>query len=406
MSASLTTAKEQAIKNKAKKGKATKSSSKSLTPTSKASVACSIPTTDYSNRITNVNMLGDPIVYTCIKVLAESIASTPLEVYNNNTHQKATDFYLYRLLKRAPNELQTPFEVLQWLMIDYYRYGYALAATPRDPKTKQIIGIYPLPADQVAVSADDNGNTFYIYNDFAFENFDMLKIVNFFDRGLVGSSLLDYQRNTLGTSAATEAFAAESFSRGTFPAGIALVKADTTREELLELKTRFKEEFSGTSNAGAVLMSAALDDYKPFAISNDSAQMIDARKYNRSLIAGLFRVPAHLINDLEKATFSNVEHLDLSFVKHTLRPIAKNIEQRLNLTLLTDSESENYNIAFNFDAMLRGDMVSRTQALTSQVQTGLRTINEARALENLPPLPSGDTLRNNAALVPSLQQEQ
>lgn len=406
MSASLTTAKEQAIKNKAKKDKATKSSSKSLTPTSKASVACSIPTTDYSNRITNVNMLGDPIVYTCIKVLAESIASTPLEVYNNNTHQKATDFYLYRLLKRSPNELQTPFEVLQWLMIDYYRYGYALAATPRDPKTKQIIGIYPLPADQVAVSADDNGNTFYIYNDFAFENFDMLKIVNFFDRGLVGSSLLDYQRNTLGTSAATEAFAAESFSRGTFPAGIALVKADTTREELLELKTRFKEEFSGTSNAGAVLMSAALDDYKPFAISNDSAQMIDARKYNRSLIAGLFRVPAHLINDLEKATFSNVEHLDLSFVKHTLRPIAKNIEQRLNLTLLTDSESENYNIAFNFDAMLRGDMVSRTQALTSQVQTGLRTINEARALENLPPLPSGDTLRNNAALVPSLQQEQ
>ena len=171
-------------------------------------------------------------------------------------------------------------------------------------------------------------------------------------------------------------------------------------EELQELKQRFKEEFGSTANVGSVLISAALKDYKPFSISNEDAQMLEARKFNRSIIAGLFRVPAHLINDLEKATFSNVEHLDLSFVKHTLRPIAKNFEQRLNLTLLTDEQAEQFNISFNFDGLMRGDLVSRTNAFAQQIQCGIRDVNEVRELENLPARKGGDVLTQNAAQKP------
>ncbi len=382
------------------KSATTKPKQKSIIQTSKSSVAFSIPATQYANRLNAENIFSDPFVFSCVKVLAESLASTPLELYESDG-TKAKDFYLFTLLKRKANELQTPYEVLLWLVIDYYRYNYCIAFCPRDKQTNQVIGIYPLPANEVEIKQVATGEIFYLYGDYAFEEDEILKVINFFDRGITGTSLLDYQKNTLGTSAATETFAAESFSKGTFPAGICIINDGTTLEELKELKTRFKEEFSGGGNAGAVLMSAALKDYKPFSISNDEAQMIDARKFNRSLIAGLFRVPAHLINDLEKATFSNVEHLDLSFVKHTLRPIAKNFEQRLNLTLLTDEEAKKYDISFNFDALLRGDLLSRTQAVCQQVQAGLRDINEGRELLNLPPRVGGEILRANAALKPT-----
>lgn len=391
---------ETKARKKAQDKKALKQSkSSSLLPSAKSSVAFNIPLINYANLITPDTLMGDPFVYTCIKVLAESIASTPLEIYSTDSLTKAKDFYLYKILKRQANETQTPFEVLQWLLIDYYRYNYCIAACPRD-ENKKVIGIYPLPADKVSTFKLEDGSLIYRYIDFVFEESEIIKVVNFFDRGITGSKLTDLQKNILATSMATESFAGESFSKGTFPAGIAMVEDGTTLEELQELKQRFKEEFGGTANAGAVLMSSALKDYKPFSISNESAQMLDARKFNRSVIAGLFRVPAHLINDLEKATFSNVEHLDLSFVKHTLRPIAKNFEQRFNLTLLTDEEAEHYNITFNFDALMRGDFASRTDALCKRIQSGINTTNEVRALENLPPIHGGDTLRSNAALTP------
>ena len=393
-----TKARKNQIKLKVKSGSINNRQNASLLPSSKSSVACSIPKVNYANLITPDSMLSDPFVYSCIKVLAESIASTPLEIYNTDTVKKAKDFYLYKLLKRQANEYQTPYEVLQWLLIDYYRYNYCIAACPRD-ENGNVVGIYPLPANLVEAIRDEDGTVYYCYSDFLFEENEILKVINFFDRGISGTALVDTQRNTLATSQATESFAAESFSRGTFPAGIAVIEDGTTLEELQELKQRFKEEFGSTANVGAVLMSAALKDYKPFSISNEDAQMIEARKFNRSIIAGLFRVPAHLINDLEKATFSNVEHLDLSFVKHTLRPIAKNFEQRLNLTLLSDEEAEHYNISFNFDALMRGDLTSRTNAFCQQIQSGIRDINEVRELENLPPKEGGDILKANAALI-------
>lgn len=391
-------------KSKKLKKATTKSTPKARKKTSikqsqKASLSCTIPTTNYATRLSPENFLGDPFVYTCIKVLAESIASTPLEIYNTSDYKKAKDFYLYKKLKRQANESQTPYEVLQWLLIDYYRYNYCIAVCPRDEEGK-IVGIYPLPADKVTTSTDEDGTVYYIYGEFVFEESEVLKVVNFYDRGITGNSLIDYQKNTFANSAATESFATESFSKGTFPAGIAVVSDGCTLEELQELKQRFKEEFGSTANVGSVLISAALKDYKPFSISNEDAQMLEARKFNRSIIAGLFRVPSHLINDLEKATFSNVEHLDLSFVKHTLRPIAKNFEQRLNLTLLTDEQAEQFNISFNFDGLMRGDLVSRTNAFAQQIQCGIRDVNEVRELENLPARKGGDVLTQNAAQKP------
>lgn len=391
-------------KSKKLKKATTKSTPKARKKTSikqsqKASLSCTIPTTNYAARLSPENFLGDPFVYTCIKVLAESIASTPLEIYNTDDYKKAKDFYLYKKLKRQANESQTPYEVLQWLLIDYYRYNYCIAVCPRDEEGN-IVGIYPLPADKVTTSTDEDGTVYYIYGEFVFEESEVLKVVNFYDRGITGNSLIDYQKNTFANSAATESFATESFSKGTFPAGIAVVSDGCTLEELQELKQRFKEEFGSTANVGSVLISAALKDYKPFSISNEDAQMLEARKFNRSIIAGLFRVPAHLINDLEKATFSNVEHLDLSFVKHTLRPIAKNFEQRLNLTLLTDEQAEQFNISFNFDGLMRGDLVSRTNAFAQQIQCGIRDVNEVRELENLPARKGGDVLTQNAAQKP------
>ncbi len=349
--------------------------------------------------INSDNALNDPFVYSCINVLSESIASLPLTIRLNN--QEVQDFYLYKLLKLRPNEEQSIYEVLQWLTIDYYRYGVAFAFCPRDKFSNEIIGIYPLPANMVKPFRDENSNVFYGYKDWVFEAKDVVVLRNFYCRGIEGNAQIDLQKNTLGISAATEAFAGSSYTKGLFPSGFVSLKDNSTQEELEELKDQFLSKFSGANNAGNILLSSCINDYKPFAIDNTKAQMIESRKFNRSIIAGLYRVPAHLINDLEKSTFSNVEHLDISFVKHTLRPICKNFEQKLNSVLLTEDELlSGYNISFNLDAMLRGDLLSRTQAESQAIQNGLKTINEVRSLEGLPPVEGGDILRTNSSLMP------
>lgn len=339
-------------------------------------------------------------MFACIRVLSESVACTPLEIYDRETKEKAREFYLYDFVKYAANEETTPYELKQWALIDYYRKGYCIILAPRDNEGR-VAGLYPLPAAKVsAVREKDSGELFYLYAGLAIPSEFIVCVKSFFEGSVLGSSVVEWQRDTLGTSKATEDFAAESFGKGTFPSGLVLAEEEASEEDLKSLKDRFSKEFSGSANAGSVIISNAVKDFKQLKISNLDAQMIESRKFMRSVIAGLFRVPAHLINDLEKATFSNVEHLDLSFVKHTLRPIAKNFEERFNFTLLTKEERKRYYFEFNFNDLLRGDLLSRVQALSQGINNGLYTPNEGRAADNRPPKPGGDRLYINSSIRP------
>jgi HK97 family phage portal protein len=133
---------------------------------------------------------------------------------------------------------------------------------------------------------------------------------------------------------------------------------------------------------------------------NDDAQWLETRKYTRSEIAGIYRVPAHMINDLDKATFSNIEQQSLDFSKFCITPWCVRIEEALNRTLFTDAERGRFEVKFNLNGLERGDLASRTQAYATARQNGWMTANEIRALEDLNPIDGGDELLINGNMVP------
>lgn len=366
-------------------------------PTGKSTASFSASKVDLTVRPNE--LLHNPYFFACVRVLAESIAGTPLEIYDLDTRAKARDFYLYDIIKHRPNEYLTPFEVWQWLMIDCLRYGRGIAFAPRDKENK-IVGIYPVPGDRVSVKETENHNLVYCYNGFEFPYDWTLRISDILCDNILGNSILHYQNDTLGISKVTEEFAGNSFSKGVFPSGFIKTPDDIGQEDLTALKEKIRQEFSGSANAGSIIVSSAIEEFKPFQISNQASQMLESRKFDRSVICGFMRVPAHLINDLEHATFSNVEHLDIAFVKHTLRPLARKIEQRALLSLLTAEERAKYFFEFNFNDLLRGDLASRIEALSKGINNAIYTSNEARKFENLPPLDGGDTLMVNSSLKP------
>ena len=173
------------------------------------------------------------------------------------------------------------------------------------------------------------------------------------------------------------------------PGGVLSYEGNLNDEQLQRLKASWESAFSG-ANVGKTAVLEGGSKYQPITISPADAQLLETMKFNRSEIAGIFRVPAHLINDLEKATFSNIDQLSLEFVMFTLTPWLSRIEQAMNWRLFLPHERGEYFVEFVTDGLLRGDVKSRYEAYRTAINSGLKSINEVRSLENLPPIENGD----------------
>ena len=146
-----------------------------------------------------------------------------------------------------------------------------------------------------------------------------------------------------------------------------------------------KSRYAGAINSGEIPILEEGMELKTIGLSHEDAQFLESRKFNRSEIAGIYNVPAHMINDLEKATFSNIEHQSLQFVQHSLGPWIVNLEQEMELSLLTEEEQEIYFIRFLVDGLLRGDIKTRWEAHTKARNIGALSANEIRELEDRNP---------------------
>ena len=219
--------------------------------------------------------------------------------------------------------------------------------------------------------------------------------------GLLGYSPVGLARETLGMAKATENYGARFFANDSRPGGVLQLDGQLSPDAIDRLKMSWETAHSnamGNSHRVAVLENGL--KWQSIGMPNDDAQWLETRKYTRSEIAGIYRVPAHLINDLDKATFSNIEHLGLEFAKHCIRPWCVRIEEALNRTLFTESERGRLEVKFNLNGLERGDLASRTQAYAVFRQNGLMTANEIRALEDLNPIEGGDELLVNGNMIP------
>lgn len=334
-------------------------------------------------------------VYACVRVLAEAVAGLPLHLFRlkgNAGKEKATDISLYFLLHDEPNPEMTSFIFRETLMCHLLLWGNAYAQIIRNGKG-EVVALYPLMANKMTVDRDENGTLYYEYQvsksdaptlkngRVRLSPSEVLHIPGLGFDGLVGYSPIAMAKNALGMAMATEEYGAAFFKNGANPSGILSMPGVVKDPE--KIRQSWEQGFGGSQNSNKVAILEEGMTYTPISISPEAAQFLETRKFQIDEIARIFRVPPHMIGDLEHATFSNIEHQSLEFMTYTLRPWLVRFEESMQRSLLLPEQKKDYLIRFNVDGILRGDYESRMRGYATGIQNGIFSVNDVRRLEDM-----------------------
>ena len=353
-------------------------------------------------------------VYSCVRILSETIAGLPLHVYlYNDSGGKEKDLKhpLYKLLHDEPNPEMTSFAFRETLMSHLLLWGNAYAQIIRNA-SGEVIALYPLMPNRMTVDRDSKGRLYYLYNrssedaptlgkesQIYLDPSDVLHIPGLGFDGLVGYSPIAMAKNAVGLAIATEEYGAKFFANGAAPGGV--LEHPGTIKDPQKVKESWNEAYRGSANAHRVAVLEEGMKYQPIGISPEQAQFLETRKFQINEIARIFRIPPHMLADLEKSSFSNIEQQSLEFVKYTLDPWVVRWEQGMCRALLRESEKPTVFIKFNVDGLLRGDYASRMTGYATARQNGWMSANDIRELENLDRIPTelgGDLYLINGAM--------
>ena len=341
-------------------------------------------------------------VYSCVRILSEAVAGLPLHLYkytDSGGKAMALDHSLYRLLHDEPNPEMSSFVFRETLMTHLLLWGNAYAQIIRNGKN-EIVALYPLMPNKMSVDRDENGRLYYTYyrgSDEAIKNkefsvtlqpSDVLHIPGLGFDGLVGYSPIAMAKNAIGMAIACEEYGAKFFANGAAPGGV--LEHPGTIKDPQRVRESWQSTFGGSGNANKIAVLEEGMKYTPIGISPEQAQFLETRKFQINEIARIFRVPPHMVGDLEKSSFSNIEQQSLEFVKYTLDPWVIRWEQSIQRSLLSKDEKAVYFVKFNLEGLLRGDYQSRMNGYAIGRQNGWMSANDIRELENLDRIPAED----------------
>jgi len=354
-------------------------------------------------------------VYSCVRILSEAVAGLPLHLYqytDKSSKEKAVENPLYFLLHDEPNTEMTSFVFRETLMTHLLLWGNAYSQIIRNGKG-EVMGLYPLMPDRMTVNRDEKGRLYYEYmvsSDDAktlkdgtvrLSPYDVLHIPGLGFDGLVGYSPIAMAKNAIGLAIAAEEYGSKFYANGATPSGI--LEYPGTVKEPDKVRESWNAGFGGSSNAHKIAVLEEGMKYTPISISPNEAQFLETRKFQINEIARIFRVPPHMVGDLEKSSFSNIEQQSLEFVKYTLEPWLVRWEQAMQRSLIPQDDKSKYFIKFNVDGLLRGDYQSRMQGYATARQNGWMSANDIRELENLDRIPAeegGDLYLINGNMMP------
>ncbi len=338
-------------------------------------------------------------VYSCVRILSEAIAGLPIHLYRNKNggKEKAIDHPLYYILHDEPNEEMSSFVFRETLMSHLLLWGNAYAQILRNGKG-EVLGLYPLMPNRMRVDRATNGKIYYIYNradsdspkvkgsgQIYLRREDVFHISGLGFDGLVGYSPIAIAKNTIGMAIACEEYGAKFFANGANPGGVLEHPGVVSDPE--RLRRSWNELFGGSEKAHRLAVLEEGMKFQSISIPPDQAQFLETRKFQINEIARIFRVPPHMVGDLEKSSFSNIEQQSLEFVKYSLDPWVVRWEQAIQRLLLLPEEKKEYFVKFNVDGLLRGDYASRMSGYATARQNGWMSANDIRELENLDRIP-------------------
>ena len=356
---------------------------------------------DSGERVDEKSAMQIATVYACVRLLAETVAGLPLHLYRmkdgTNAKERATDHPLYKLLYRQPNPEMTSFSFRETMMTHLLLWGNAYAQIIRDGKNN-ILALYPLLPEYVETDRDENGQIYYIYHaytdevpgeknkDIYFRYDEVLHVPGLGFNGLVGFSPIAMMKNSLGTTLAMEKYGSAFFKNGAQPSGVLEHPGVLKNPE--KIRENWSDVYGGANNAHKVAVLEEGMSYKPISLPPEDSQFLSTRQFGVNEICRIFRVPPHLVQCLEHATFSNIEHQSIDFVVHTLTPWLVRFEQAIIKDLLLPDEQDEYFPKFNVDGLLRGDYQSRMQGYATGISNGFLSPNDIHRLENMDLIPA------------------
>ncbi|AQQ67480.1 phage portal protein [Microbulbifer agarilyticus] len=356
--------------------------------------------------VTEDTALQISAVWSCVRLLTETLASMPLHLYDVSGDERVEDsrHTLSRLLKRRPNARMSKVVWFETMQLNLVLHGNCYAVIDRNSRG-DVISLWPLPAQQVDVETLADGSVVYHYYQgsdvsvFAEEN---ILHVRLFGNGIVGLSPLEYGRNSIALATASEEFSTKFFKNGGKPGGTLTIDKILKPDQREQVRKNFAALTEGSENAHKLMVLEAGMKYDQVQLNPNDMQMLETRRFQLKDISRFFGVPSILINDQEGTTTwgTGVEQIMLGFYQLTMRPYLTRWEEALREQLFRGVERNRYSLEFAFEGLLRADSKGRAEYQSQMVNNGLMTRNEARKKENLPPLPGGDVLTAQTALAP------
>lgn len=337
-------------------------------------------------------------VMACVKILSETIASLPLPVYKKlrpRGKERELDHPLYDILHDQANGEMTSFTWREVMQVHLALWGNAYCEIEYDDMW-YVKGLWPLMPDRTFPDRDRKSGQVVFRTTLpngqgvTLPQERVLHIPGLGFDGLKGLSPISMAREGIGLAMATEEYGARFFGNGAKPGGVLEHPGQLSDPARTNLRQSWNEMHRGLNNTHRIAILEEGMKYQQIGIPPEDAQFLETRKFQVTDIARIYRIPPHMIADLEKATFSNIEHQSIEFVVHAIRPWVVRWEQTMNWKLLTPKERKKFRIEFVIEGLLRGDTKSRYEAYAVGRQNGWLSPNDILELENMNPIPGGD----------------
>lgn len=334
-------------------------------------------------------------VFSCVRVLTESVGMLPCFLYQSTEkgQSKAVKEKLYSLLYVAPNNYMTPQEFWEYLIgclcLRGNFYAYKVKALG------EVVELLPLTPGSVQPSLNSNWEPVYKVT-FPDGSCDVLSqdeiwhVRIFSTDSLIGLSPISYARHAIGLGLATEEHGSRLFSNGAVSSGVLQTDQVLSDDAYKRLKEDFTDRHQGLSNAHKPMILEMGLKWSAISLTAEDAQFLETRKFQLEEVCRIFRVPMHMVQNTDRATFSNIENLGMGFVNYSLVPYLTRIEQRINIGLVNKEKRGRFYAKFNVGALLRGDMKSRYESYATAINWGILSPNECRDLEDRNPRDGGD----------------
>lgn len=347
-------------------------------------------------------------VWSCVRLLAETIATLPLGFYermDDGSRRSATRHPIYALIHSQPNADMTAVEFWEVVVASMALRGNAFVHKTYSGGT--VVSLDYLMPDRMSLRRLTDGRIEYRYTNLrgvseVIPESEILHFRAFGTGGLLGISPIQAGSQVFGAAMAADEASAKVFANSMSVGGILYTDQILKPEQREALRTSLQQQFAGAMNAGKTFVAEAGMKYQQVPMNPEDAQLLETRSFNGQEICRWFRIPPTMVGYGEKTSNwgTGIEQQMIGFLTFSLRPWLARIEQGLRRGLLNPSERDRYFAEFSIEGLLRADSAARASFYSAAAQNGWMTRNEIRALENRLPIDGGDALTVQSNLLP------